>query len=188
MWTIPNMASSEYGQAVVQELCDALEETFNTLTLMTDRTNSDDLQPAPLPSNKKSLEFSRAILKHSITPSKITDLVKGLRDMRLDVQMCLTKLETTFQHVHTLYDIMNNGLTRVASRTSIFSTSTNLTVRIELAAWLKKCEETWGSSIQHKSNSVSLPASSQGTFPLIFGSSFVAFFNPRTGPLLEYLT
>ena len=186
MWTIPNMASSEYSQAVIRELCDALEETFNTLTQMTSRTNSDDLQPAPLPSNKKSLEFSRAVLKHSITPSKITDLVKCLRDMRSDVQICLTKLETTFQHVHTLYDIMNNGLTRIVSRTSIFSTSTNLTVRIELADWLRKWEETWGTSIQRKSNSVSLPASSQGTFHLIFGFSFVAFFNPRTRPLLEY--
>ena len=182
------MASSEYGQAVVRELCDALEETFDTLTQMTDRTNSDDLQPAPLTSNKKSLEFTRAVLNHSITPSKITDLVKGLRDMRSDVQMCLTKLETTFQRVHTLYNIMNNGLARTASRTSIFSTSTNLTVRIELAAWLKKWEETWRSSIQRKSNSVSLPASSQGIFHLIFGFSFVAFFNPRTQPLLEYLT
>ena len=138
---------------------------------MTDRTNSDDLQPAPLPSNKKSLEFSRAVLKHSITPSKITDLVKGLRDMRLDVQICLTKLEATFQHVHTLYDIMNNGLTRIASRASILSTSTNLTVRIELADWLKKCEETWGSSIQRKPNPVSLPAPSQGHSILFLDSA-----------------
>ena len=59
------------------------------LTLMTDRTNSDDLRPAPLPSNKKSLEFIRAVLKYNFTPSKITDLVKALRDVRSDVQGCL---------------------------------------------------------------------------------------------------
>jgi len=154
---------------------------------MTDRTNSDDLRPAPLPSNMKSLEFTRAVLKHSFTPSKITDLVKGLREMRSDIQMCLTKLETTFQHVHNLYDIMGNGLARIASRASIFSTSTNLTVRIELAAWLKRWEETWGFSIQRKSTSVSHVISSQTPFHLGFGFSFVAFFKQNTRPLLEPL-
>ena len=156
----PDEAFSEDGQAAVRELCDTLEETFSTLTQMTDRTNSDDLRPAPLPPNKKSLEFTRAILKHSFTPSKITDLVKGLRDMRSDVEKCLTKLETTFQHVHALYDIMNHGLERIASRGSIFSTSTNLTVRIKLADWLKGLEGTWGLSRQRKSTSVSRPVSS----------------------------
>jgi hypothetical protein len=153
------MAFSEHGQAIVRELCDALEETFNTLTQMTDRAKSDDLLPTPLPSNKKTLEFTRAVLKHSFTPSKITDLVKGLREMRSDVQMCFTKLDNTFQHVHTLYNIMGNGLPRISSRksrtSSIFSTSTNLTVRIELAAWLSRWEETWGFSLQRKPTSVS---------------------------------
>ena len=151
----PNMAVSEDGQAAVRELCDTLEETFSTLTQMTAQTNSDDLRPAPLPSNKKSLEFTRAVLKHSFTPSKITDLINGLRDMRSDVETCLTKLETTFQHVHALYDIMNHGLERIVSRASIFSTSTNLTVRIKLADWLKGLEGTWGLSRQHRSTSVS---------------------------------
>ncbi len=160
MWANPNMASSDYGQATVRELCHALEETFSTLTQMTGRTNSDDMRPAPLPSNKKSLEFTRAVLKHSFTPSKITDLVRGLRDMRSDVQTCLTKLEATFQHVHALYDIMNNGLARIASRASIFSTSTNLTVRVKLAAWLKGWEGIWGISRHHRSTSVGHPVSS----------------------------
>jgi hypothetical protein len=144
---------------------------------MTHRTNSDDLRPTPLPSNTKSLEFTRAVLKHSFTPSKITDLVKGLREMRSDVQMCLTDLETTFQHVHTLYNIMGNGLARIVSRASIFSTSTNLTMRIELAAWLKRREETWGLSLPRKSTSVSHVVSSQTPLNLISDSSFVAFFN-----------
>ena len=173
----PNMAYSEYGQAAVRELCDALQETFSALTQMTDRTNSDDLRPAPLPSNKKSLEFTRAVLKHSFTPSRITDLVKGLRDMRSNVQTCLTELETTFHHVHTLYDVMNNGLARVASRASIFSTSTNLSVRIKLAAWLKGWEGTWGLSRQHGSTSVSHLDFSQTSSHFIFGFSFVIFFN-----------
>ena len=153
------MAFSEDGQAAVQELCDTLEETFSALAQMTDRTNSEELRPAPLPPNKKSLEFTRAVLKHSFTPSKLTDLVKGLRDMRSDVETCLTKLETTFRHAHALYDIMNHGLARNASRTSIFSTSTNLTLRIKLTEWLKGLEGTWGFSRQRRSISVSHPAS-----------------------------
>ena len=170
------MASSEYGQAAVRELCDTLEETFSTLTQMTDQTNSDDLRPAPLPSDKKSLEFTRAILKHSFTPSKITDLVRGLRDMRSDIEMCLTELETTFQHVHTLYDVMNHGLARTASRASKLSTSTTLTVRIQLAAWLKGWEGTRGLSRQHKSTSVSHLVSCRTISHLAFGFSFVTFF------------
>ena len=154
----PNIASSGDGQAAVLELCDTLNATFSTLTQMTDRTNSDDLRPAPLPANKKSLEYTRAILRHSFTPSKISDLVKGLRDMRSDVETCLTKLETTFQHVNDLYNIMNNGLARIASRASMFSTSTNLTVRIKLAGWLKGLEGTWGLSKQRRSTAVSHPA------------------------------
>ena len=171
------MVSSDYGQAAVRELCDALEETFSMLTEMTDRTNSDDVRPAPLPSNRKSLEFTRAVLKHNFAPSKITDLVKGLRDMRSDVETCLTKLETTFQHVHALYDIMNHGLARITSRASKFSTSTNLTVRIKLATWLKRLEETWGLSRQRRSISVSHPAFFQGPSHLIIGFSFVTFLN-----------
>ena len=186
MWINPNMASSEYGQAAVREQCDTLEETFSTLTQMTDRTNSDDLQPAPLPSNKKSLEFTRAVLKHSFTPSTITDLVKGLREMRSDIETCLTRLETTFQHFHTLYDIMNNGLARTASRLSIFSTSTNLTVRIQLAAWLKGLEGTWGLSRQRRSISVSHPVSSPTPSHFIFRFSFVTFLDLNTR-LLESL-
>jgi hypothetical protein len=144
---------------------------------MTARTNSDDLRPAPLPADKKSLEFTRAVLKHSFTQSKITGLVKCLRETRSDVQMCLTKLDTTFQHVQTLYYIMSNGLARIASRTSIFSTSTNLTVRVELAALLKRWEEAWQISIHRKSTSVSHAVSCQAPFHLIFSFRFVNFFN-----------
>ena len=180
MWASTNVTSSEYGQVAVRELCDALEETFSTLKQLTDRTNSDDVRPAPLPPNKKSLEFTRAVLKHSFTPSKLTDLVKSLRDMRSDVQTCLTKLEATFQHVHALYDIMTNGVTRVASRASDFSTSTNLTVRLKLAAWLKGWEGTWGLPRRRRSVSVSHPFSSRRASHLFCGFSFVTFLNPNT--------
>jgi len=147
---------------------------------MTDRTNSDDLRPAPLPSNRKSLEFTRVVLKHNFAPSKVTDLVKCLRETRSDVQICFTKLETTFQHVQTLYYITGNSLARISSRTSFFSTSTNLTIRIELAAWLKRWEETWRPSIQRKATPVSHAVSSQTPVHLLFSSRFVIIFNLNT--------
>ncbi len=158
------------------------------LTQMTDKMNEDDLRPAPLPSDKKNLEFIRSVLKHSFMPSKITDLVTALREMRSDVQTCLTELEATFQHVHTLYDMMSNGLARIASRTSFTSTSTNLTVRIKLAAWLKRWEGTWGPFRTRESTSVSYTVTFQTPFPLIIGFSFVTFFNHSTRLLLETLT
>ena len=151
----PNMASSEEGQVAVRELCEVLEATISTLTQMTGRMDEDDMRPALLPSDTKSLEFIRAVLKHSLTPSKITDLMNALWEMRVDVQACLTKLETTSQHVHTLYDIMNNRLARIESQGSTFSTSTNLTARIKLVAWLKKWEGSWRPSRQRETTPVS---------------------------------
>ena len=162
--------------------------TLSALTEMTDRMDESALRPAPLPANKKSLGFIRAVLKHSIMPSKIADLVKSLREMRSDVQTCVTKLEATFQHVHTLYDMMRNGLTSIASRTSLTSTSTNLTVRIKLAAWLKRWEGTWRPFRQPESTSVSHPVSSQALSHIIFGFSFVDFLNHSTWLLRETLT
>ena len=171
----PNMASSEDGEAAVRELRDTLEETFDMLTKMTDQTNSDDLRPAPLPSNKKSLEFTRAVLKHSFTASKIADLVKGLRDMRSDAKVCLTELEASFQHTLDLYGDMKHGLERITSRGSFFSTSTNLRARIDLLTWLKEWEETWVAIRQRESTSVSHLVSSHTPFSLIIGLHFVTF-------------
>ena len=157
------------------------------LKQMTVKMNEDNLRPAPLPSDKKSLEFIGAVLKHSITPSKITDLVKALREMHSDVQTCLTELEATFQHVQTLYYVIGNGLGRITSRTSVASTSTNLSVRIKLADWLKGWEGTWGPFKQRESTSVSHPVSSQTPFHLIIGFGFVASLNHSTWLLLETL-
>ena len=169
------MASSEEGQAAIQELRDALEGTFNMLTQMTDRANSDDLRTAPLPSNKKSLEFIRAVLEHNFTQATIADLVKSLRDMRSDVETCLTELEATFQHVLALYDVMKNGLTPITSRGSIFSTATNLTARIKLAAWLNGWEETWRPFRQREPTPVGHPSLSRTPFYLIIGSRVMTF-------------
>ena len=180
------MSSSEQGQVAVRELCDALEETFNTLTQMTDKANSDDSRLAPLPSNKKSLEFTQAVLRHSLMPSKIADLVKALQEMRSDVQTCLTKLETTFHHVNTLYNIMNNGLARIVSRASIFSTSTNLTIRIKLYNWLKRREKTWDLFSRPNTTSVSRSIHRQMSYGPHLDFSFMIVFKtiPRLKPLV----
>ena len=178
MFVTPNLSLSEDGQAAVRELRDALEETFNTLKQMTDRVNADDLQPAPLSSNKKSLEFTQSVLKHTFTPSKLTDLIKGLRDMRYDVKACLTELEATFQHALDLYGDMKIGLARITSRES---TSTNLTARIKLIGWLRGWEGTPGPFGQRESTSVSHPVSSQTPFYLIICFGFV-IFQPRSLP------
>ena len=133
----------------------ALEASLSTLTQMTDRMG-DDLLPAPLPPDKKSLDFIRAVLKHNITPSKIADLIDALREMRSDVHTCLAKLEAAFQHVHNLYNITShNALARISSRTSDSSTSTNIADRIKLAAWLNRWEGAWTAFRQHESTSSS---------------------------------
>ena len=139
---------------------------------MTNKINEDDLRPVPLPSDKKSLEFVLAVFKHSIAPSKITDLVKALREMRSDVQTRFIKLEATFHHVHTLYDMMSNGLARIASQTSLNSTSTNLTVRIKLAAWLKGWEGIWGPFRRREPTSVSLQSPQRHHFISLMASAW----------------
>ena len=103
-----------------------------------------------LPEDTGSLAFVLAVFKHNLAPSKTTSLVKSLRDMRSDVQKCLRKLDTAFQHSWTLYTAMSNGLARIATNGTTFSTSTILTARIKLVAWLKDREGTWGMAKQRK--------------------------------------
>ena len=100
------------------------------------------------PDDKGSLAFALAVFKHNLAPSKTACLVKSLRDMRSDVQKCLRKLDTAFQHSWTLYIAMSNGLSRVATNGTTFSTSSTLTARIKLVDWLKDREGTWGMSKQ----------------------------------------
>ena len=108
--------SSDGYQAAIRDLCKALEASLSMWTQMTVRMNGDDLRLAPLPSDKKSLKFIRSVLKHNLTPSKITNLVKALQEMRSDVQTCLTELEDAFQYVYILYNTMSNGLARIKLR------------------------------------------------------------------------
>jgi len=66
--------------------------------------------------------------------------------MQSEIRTCLEKLESSFKHVQDLYNITDNRLERIATSTSIVSTSTMLTARIKLAGWLKRREGIWGLS------------------------------------------
>ena len=109
------------------------------------------MQSLSPPDDTGSLAFALAVFKHNLAPSKTASLVKSLRDMRSEVQKCLRKLDTAFQHSWTLYTAMSNGLARVATNGTTFSTSTTLSARIKLVDWLKYREVTWGMPKQRKS-------------------------------------
>jgi len=141
----PNTLFSHHGGAAVDELCTALDETFVALKRLTGQTKAEELMLSSrtLPTDTRSLEFVQAVLKHNLAPSKTTNLLRCLRDMRSEIQKCLRNLGNSFQHLWTLYIAMTNGLARVATNGSILSTSTTLTARAKLVGWLKNREDTW---------------------------------------------
>jgi len=141
------MSPREDCQATVAELCIALDETSDVFRQLTDQTKAKEskLHSLPLPDDIRSLAFLQVVLKHNLAPSKPTNLLKSLRDIRSEIQTCLRKLDTAFQHTQELYTTMANMLTRVATNVSILSTSTTLTARIQLLSWL---ENTCGVSRQ----------------------------------------
>ena len=96
-----------------------------------------------MPTNMNSLKYMQAVLKHSLSPSKVADLVNGLRGMQSEIRACLEKLERSFRHVNDLHSFANNRLVRVATSTSCVSTSTMLPARIKLADWLKRRQGIW---------------------------------------------
>ena len=137
---------SEYGKRAIQDLCEALDDTFAVLRQLTDRAGAEvsNLQSLALPRNEKSLAYVQAILKHNFSPSKLANLANKLQRMQSEIQACSGKLESSFGHVSDLYAFSSNRLVRVSRPTSIFSTSTMLTAQIKLAGWLKQREGTWG--------------------------------------------
>jgi len=144
---------NEDSNAALAKLCLApLEEIFVLLERLTDQTEAQEsrLDSLSLPDDTRSLAFVQAIFKHNLAPSKTTNLVKSLRDMRSEIQMCLRKLDTAFEHCWKLYTAMSNGLARVATNQSTFSTSTKLTARIKFVDWLNVREGTWGVSRKKK--------------------------------------
>jgi hypothetical protein len=147
-----NNLSSQHGEGAIAELCTALDETFVALELLTGQSKAEEVKLDSIapPTDTRSLAFVQAVLKHNLAPSKTTNLLKCLRDMRSEIQKCFKRLDTAFQHVWTLYIAMTNGLERVATNISILSTSTVLTARLKLVGWLKDRQDIWRSSKQRK--------------------------------------
>jgi predicted nucleic acid-binding protein len=143
-----NPSFSHHGNTAIAELCTALDGTFIALEGLTDQTKAEEskLYSLALPNDAKSLAFAQAILRNKFAPSQMTDLLQCLRDMRSEIQKCLRKLDTAFQHTWNLYNAMTNGLARVGTNVSVLSTSTTLTARIKLVDWLKRRDETWNFS------------------------------------------
>ena len=148
LWAFPDTSYSEDGKTALDELRTALDATFDLLKRLTDRTKAQEsrLQSLSLPDDTMSLAFVQAVLKHNLGPSKTADLVKTLQDMRSEIQTCLRELDNAFRYSMWLYTAMSDGLARVPTNGSTFSTSTTLTARIKLVNWLKDREDTWGIS------------------------------------------
>ena len=146
------MPSSEDSNTALSNLCVVLDETFGLLERLTDQSQAEEskLQSLSLPDDTRSLAFVQTVLRHNLAPSTTTSLVKSVRDMRTEIQMCLRKLDTTFQHTWRLYTAMSNGIARISTNGSTTSTSTALTARIKLVGWLRDRQGTWGISKQRK--------------------------------------
>ena len=150
LWAITDVTSSEDCKAALTRLCIVLDETFVVLRRLTDRTEAQEstLHSLSPPDDTRSLEFVQAVLKHTLAPSKTTNLVRSLQDMRSEIQKCSRKLDTAYQHTWGLYFVMSNRLARTTTIGSTFSTSTALTARLKFVDWLKDRQDTWGISKQ----------------------------------------
>jgi hypothetical protein len=116
-----------------------LKETHRTLKRLTDQTESEaTLRATTLPSKKKSLAFVLAVLKHNVSPEKTDEMIVNLREMQTKIQDCLINLEISFNQVDRLHDSFDGQLKRMSTSGSLLSTSTTLTVRVQLANWLEK--------------------------------------------------
>jgi len=143
----------------VVRLCQALKETYNTLKRLTDQTESQEgtLRANALPSKKRSLAFVLAVLKHNISSETMDELISNLREMQTEIQGRLKNLETSFDDVQDSYDFFHQQLVRVPTSGSLISTSTTLTVRVQLASWLENFGRRDFSERRRKRNSVVSP-------------------------------
>ena len=140
-------------------LCQALKETYNTLKRLTDQTESQEgtLRANALPSKKRSLAFVLAVLKYNVSPETIDEMISNLRKMQTEIQDHLKSLETSFDDVQDSYDFFHQQLVRVPTSSSLISTSTTLTVRVQLASWLEIFGRRDFSERRRKGNSVVSP-------------------------------
>jgi len=110
-----------------------------------------------LPSEKGSLAFVLAVLKHNVSSETIDEVISNLREMQKEIQDRLKNLETSFNDVQDSYDFFHQQLVRVPTSSSLLSTSTTLTVRVQLASWLEKFGGRDFSERRRKGNNVVSP-------------------------------
>jgi len=140
-------------------LCQALKETHNTLKRLADQTESQEgtLRANALPSKKKSLAFVLAVLKHNVSSETMDEMISNLTEIQTEIQDCLKNLETSFDDVQDSYDFFHRQLVRVPTSSSLLSTSTTLTARVQLASWLEKFGGREFSERRRKGNSAVSP-------------------------------
>jgi len=140
-------------------LCQALKETHDTLKRLTDQTESQEgtLRANALPSKKRSLAFVLAVLKHNVSSETMDEVISNLREMQTEMQDRLKNLETSFDDVQDSYDFFHRELVRVPTSGSLLSTSTTLTIRVQLASWLENFGGREFSERRRKRNSVVSP-------------------------------
>ena len=138
-------------------LCQALKETHNTLQRLTHQTESGTRRANPLPSEEGSLALVLAVLKHTVSSETIDKVISDLREMQKEIQDRLKNLETSFNDVQDAYDFFHQQLVRVPTSSSLLSTSTTLTVRVQLASWLENFGGREFSERRRKGNDVVSP-------------------------------
>jgi hypothetical protein len=144
-------------------LCQALKETHNTLKRLTDQTESQGatLRANVLPSKKTSLAFVRGVLKYNMSPQTMDEMIRNLREMQTEIQDRLKNLETSFNDVQDACDFFHRQLVRAPTSASLLSTSSTLTVRVQLVSWLEKFG---GGEFFKRSQNESRPVSSLNLF------------------------
>ena len=140
-------------------LCQALQETHNTLEQLTGQTDPEEgtLCANPLPSKKRPLAFVLAVLKYNVSPETMDEMIGNLRKMQTEIQGHLKNLERSFKDVQDSYDFFHQQLMRVPTSSSLLSTSTALTARVQLASWLKHFGGRGFSERRRKGNGVVSP-------------------------------
>ena len=81
----------------------------------------------PLPQDRRSLVFVRAIFKHNLLPSNIEDAIIALKDFQFEVESCQQTTEFAFQQVWRVYDIVKS---RTLQRRSSVSTISSISAQI----------------------------------------------------------
>ena len=115
------------GAVAVKELCESLESTRSLLAERAGLAQHETTTLEPLPQDRRSLAFVKALFKHNLSPSNIEDAIIALKDFQFEVESCQQTTELAFQKVWTVYEIIKSQtLQRSPSVSPISSNSTQM--------------------------------------------------------------